>query len=590
MKAIRRSFIAACLFAGLIFAFVVKAQGPCGDSYVVSSGDTISQIAELCNTTVTAILEANPAVTDPTRIFAGQTLVIPEPEALEPGPLVVLSPVCGPPGTEVLLIAGRLPANASIDIGVGRKVTEFNKIGQARTNANGRLEYAMSIPETSEPNKTLLVILKASTGGPAISALSNPFFVTPPVENPLSPVVYTVQQGDTLRSIASRFDQSIVAIIAANPGITSPNLITPGQRLVIPGREPTAAAVRLAPVCGPPGAPIQLVASNFPAGVPVDVTLGKRDTKGEIVERGITSAQGSLTMSLTIPSSAKRDQRWAARVTTTTSPRYTAGSNTFTVIPPLDPHDPTTYIVKTGDTLNELADQFGRSVFQILSANPEIDNPNQLPVGLRLIVPGQAETLAISPTSGPPRTVIQVQGSNFEPESKVELGVAQKISDFSVLTTAITDSSGSFTAQLPIPASATRQERWLVIGAVQESGKSKVVAISSPFNVTGSQATPSYQPSIDIWPESGPPGTELYMTGSGFPKEAIVEVGIQPQEGTLEQTRTAWADINGTFAAVFTIPQDAALDQNWTVSARTLAGKIVQANSKPFKVTGGAAP
>jgi hypothetical protein len=246
--------------------------------------------------------------------------------------------------------------------------------------------------------------------------------------------------------------------------------------------------------------------------------------------------------------------------------------------------------VKAGDTLNELADQFGRSVFQILSANPEIDNPNQLPIGLRLIIPGQAETLAISPTSGPPRTAIQVQGSNFEPESKVELGIAQKISDFSVLTTVITDSSGNFTTPLPIPASAERQERWLVIGAVQESGKSRIVAISNPFIITGSQVTPSYQPSIDIWPESGPPGTDLYMTGAGFPKEAIVEVGIQPQDGTLQGTQTAWTDINGTFAAVFSIPKDAGPGENWLVSARTLTGKIVQARSKPFQVTGGAAP
>lgn len=45
---------------------------------------------------------------------------------------------------------------------------------------------------------------------------------------------YTVQPGDTLSEIAERFGVTVAAIVEAN-GIQDPNLIFPGQELVIPG-------------------------------------------------------------------------------------------------------------------------------------------------------------------------------------------------------------------------------------------------------------------------------------------------------------------------------------------------------------------
>ena len=44
---------------------------------MVERGDTLSGIAERCNTTVEALLAANPDVTDPTRLSVGATLIMP---------------------------------------------------------------------------------------------------------------------------------------------------------------------------------------------------------------------------------------------------------------------------------------------------------------------------------------------------------------------------------------------------------------------------------------------------------------------------------------------------------------------------------
>jgi tyrosinase len=52
---------------------------------------------------------------------------------------------------------------------------------------------------------------------------------------PSDTVVYTVQPGDTLSGIAGKFPGvTLSALEAANPQITNPNLIVPGQVIRIP--------------------------------------------------------------------------------------------------------------------------------------------------------------------------------------------------------------------------------------------------------------------------------------------------------------------------------------------------------------------
>lgn len=50
--------------------------------------------------------------------------------------------------------------------------------------------------------------------------------------------IYVVRRGDTLFEIARRFGTTVERIVQANPQITDPNLIYPGQRLCIPVFRP----------------------------------------------------------------------------------------------------------------------------------------------------------------------------------------------------------------------------------------------------------------------------------------------------------------------------------------------------------------
>ena len=54
-----------------------------GATYIVVSGDTLSSIANAHNTTVDAILAANPSITNPSTISLGDIITLPTATAAE---------------------------------------------------------------------------------------------------------------------------------------------------------------------------------------------------------------------------------------------------------------------------------------------------------------------------------------------------------------------------------------------------------------------------------------------------------------------------------------------------------------------------
>lgn len=87
-----------------------------------------------------------------------------------------------------------------------------------------------------------------------------------------------MEPGDTLNSIAVRFNTTLQAILAANPHIANPDIIRPGEVIIIPGGPAHLGIVCVTLRIGSTGPAVftlqnRLLAAGFNPG-PVDGVFG----------------------------------------------------------------------------------------------------------------------------------------------------------------------------------------------------------------------------------------------------------------------------------------------------------------------------
>ncbi len=171
----------------------------------VRGGDTLSGIAARNNVSLGDLLAANPQIRNPNLIYPGQTVHLPG---------------GGGGGGEVTVRSGDTLSGIAASNGVS--------LG-ALLGANPQI----SNPDLIHPGQTV----KLPGGGGAATH------------------DVTVRSGDTLSGIAARNGVGLGALIAANPQISNPNLIHPGQTVHVPGGGGGGQAPSPAPAPGPAPAP-----------------------------------------------------------------------------------------------------------------------------------------------------------------------------------------------------------------------------------------------------------------------------------------------------------------------------------------------
>ncbi|UCE00205.1 MAG: LysM peptidoglycan-binding domain-containing protein [Chloroflexota bacterium] len=556
------------------------AQSPCGDSYIVLPGDTLAGIAELCGTTVNAILDINPEITDPDSLYPGQIIRIPLPdEILET--LVAISPTCGTPGSSLLVVGSGFPENTNIQLRIGKKGTDPETILATTSDDFGRIDTSITLPSSAEPGTTWVITGEVQISSAQFVGVSNDFSVISTAPNPNSSTTYLTQEGDTLFNIAAKFNRELESILSANPQISGATRISPGQIIFIPAQE-SGPVTRITPICGPIETQLLVNGDGFPPATSIDLSIGRYLVSYEPV--GTTSVSPSRTFQtqLTLPTTAKIGEYWVVVASSSSFRGIRSTSNIFIVTKIKDPNQPTLYIVKPGDTLNAIAAQFTQTVASLLLVNPQIRNPNQLSIGEKILIPGQRETIIISPVSGPPLTTIETGGLGFPPLSTVFIGLSRNSVAFSSEGPVNTDVNGFFRTNLTIPSSARTGDIWTVVGLESNLSGSDVITRSNEFTVTSKQ--PLLEPNLSIWPLQGPPGSKMTVVGSNFPSfsEVSFTFGIPEQPPFL--TSSLWTEINGTFAIDLIVPLSANAGENWQITAESAVNPQINTTSQPFLI------
>ena len=323
-------------------------------AYTVQPGDTLSVLAQTYNTTVAAILELNPQITNPNLIYSGQVILIPENSnvtAVIPltGLSVVVTPTAVSAGSKVEVSITNFPAKAPILVSLHPvSGTQYEVTKDATTNGNGNATISMKIP-----SRLSTIINQAweaevtTTSGTSMSAISNEFVLNTSTEVTTSTFTYVVQSGDTLSAIAQEYGTTKAAIRALNPQITG-SYIYAGEVLTIPTEETVATTpiipltgvtnvgptVIITPSSGPQGTYIAVELTGFPAYTSVDLGLHKVNHK--LIEShasATTDAYGQAVVTMRIPtgSNVNNNRAWVAQVSTTTGHEFTVSSNQFDV-------------------------------------------------------------------------------------------------------------------------------------------------------------------------------------------------------------------------------------------------------------------
>jgi LysM repeat protein len=258
----------------------------CGQTYAVRAGDNYTRIAQRCGVSVADLQAANPNV-DPYTIYPGQVINISLPPiSMQPAPasltipstgiqpVLVISPAGGPPGTMVTIIgAGFLP-DQPLHIGAAPQGQQAAQLHPISSGIDGSFQASLPLPVQAQVNQTWVIDVRDPQTNQVFS--SGYFFITAPeipvtadpdivVTNPTSYQpnfpVHVVQRGETLFRISQNYGTTVSAVLQVNPHIVNPNLIYPGEFIIIPilaPIPPTGPGFPIPPT-GNPGAGTYLI-------------------------------------------------------------------------------------------------------------------------------------------------------------------------------------------------------------------------------------------------------------------------------------------------------------------------------------------
>ena len=250
---------------------------------IVQRGEHLGIIALRYNVTISTLLKANPSVADPSQLFIGQRInvpiiydakpipitetvlaFIPETATLTPTATGVVSPTRTPRPTATSIAAANnfITVVVQLNESLVTYVNRYGVDGSAILAVNPKLQLnpdllfpgdVVTIPVVVSftPSRSTPFFYTVQGGDTVISIASkfemmsdtlitaNPkasFAAGTTILIPAGPHVYIAQPGDTLAIIGAKYLVNINFLLNANPSVLSPDSLFAGQRVFIPLR------------------------------------------------------------------------------------------------------------------------------------------------------------------------------------------------------------------------------------------------------------------------------------------------------------------------------------------------------------------
>lgn len=293
------------------------------------------------------------------------------------------------------------------------------------------------------------------------------------------------------------------------------------------------------------------------------------------------------------------------------------------------------YMVKPGDTLNEIARLFKVSLQDILKVNPSITNPNRIEAGLQIKLPegaARVRTAGIDPRTGKAGDRVTLAVTGFAANTDVEIRFGLSESDNSVVGTLKTDAKGAILQTVNIPTSVQQGKSYIFVVQVKASPSEK--AISNPFKVGESSGstgrvyivergdslrkiankfnttvaaivaanpdiknpnliyagqrivlpTSGKTPAVSVIPTEVSAGAKIRVVVDGFPANQNIDIRFGTDINSPSLIVDAKTDVSGYLSQEVAIPSSAKAGENWNVRVLTTElAKTVEATTS-FKI------
>jgi len=253
-----KPFVLLLIVFALLFSVVqgsaTQAQeGP--RQHVVKTGENLYRIALQYGLSVDQVAQAN-GITDYSRVYVGQVLVIPAQNAAATTAVVTMPTPTAVITTETTNVTTAAASTSTYVVARGDTIktiaAKFNVTWQSIVSANN-----LTNPNLIYPGQQLVIPGADSAVQPVVQPVSQA-----PAEVPANPPAvastagsrtHTVAAGQGLAQIAALYGVSWISIARQN-NLSNPNLIYAGMVLVIPESD-AAAGVTAPAVSTPPNAP-----------------------------------------------------------------------------------------------------------------------------------------------------------------------------------------------------------------------------------------------------------------------------------------------------------------------------------------------